>query len=224
MTDWGQAMFVTPGVVVDGELVTTDLVDINLGIRILLGSARTTRTGTIRRRSSPTTRSAIRSTSTTRGTKTTIPQAAEARLRRQLHLGDVVRAGSTSARTIICALDTGGGPFARLWSTALAGLVDIGYVKATGDSVEINAPEDGAQAGGGVRVEGPESGATRSSAIARAPTSRPMRPLRRSTSWSRRFRESTRAAPRRGRSSRCPTRPSAAASTRRCAACSRTTW
>ena len=30
-------MFVTPGVVVDGKLVTTNLVDINLGIRILLG-------------------------------------------------------------------------------------------------------------------------------------------------------------------------------------------
>ena len=39
MTDWGRAMFVTPGVVVDGKLVTTDLVDINLGIRILLGSS-----------------------------------------------------------------------------------------------------------------------------------------------------------------------------------------
>ena len=39
MTDWGRAMYVTPGIVVDGELVTTDLVDINLGIRILLGSS-----------------------------------------------------------------------------------------------------------------------------------------------------------------------------------------
>ncbi len=39
MTDWGRGMFVTPGVVVDGELVTTDLVDINLNIRILLGSS-----------------------------------------------------------------------------------------------------------------------------------------------------------------------------------------
>ena len=38
-TDWGNEMFVTPGVVVDGELVTTNLVDINLGIRILLGSS-----------------------------------------------------------------------------------------------------------------------------------------------------------------------------------------
>src|SRR6266566_4652327 len=39
MDEWGRAMFVTPGVVVDGELVTTSLVDINLGIRILLGSS-----------------------------------------------------------------------------------------------------------------------------------------------------------------------------------------
>jgi hydrogenase large subunit len=39
------------------------------------------------------------------------------------------------------ALDTGGGPIARLWSTALSGLVDIGYVKATGKSVVINLPK-----------------------------------------------------------------------------------
>src|SRR5437867_9875782 len=39
------------------------------------------------------------------------------------------------------ALDSGGGPLARLWSTALAGLVDIGYVKATGQSVIINLPK-----------------------------------------------------------------------------------
>ena len=39
------------------------------------------------------------------------------------------------------ALDTGGGPIARLWSTALSGLVDIGYVKATGTSVQINLPK-----------------------------------------------------------------------------------
>ena len=39
MADWGRKMFVTPGVIVDGELVTTDLVEINLGMRILLGSS-----------------------------------------------------------------------------------------------------------------------------------------------------------------------------------------
>jgi hydrogenase large subunit len=39
MAEWGNAMYVTPGVVVDGKLVTTSLVDINLNIRILLGSS-----------------------------------------------------------------------------------------------------------------------------------------------------------------------------------------
>ncbi|MDQ3465326.1 MAG: nickel-dependent hydrogenase large subunit, partial [Actinomycetota bacterium] len=39
MADWGRKMFVTPGIVVDGKLVTNNLVDINLGIRILLGSS-----------------------------------------------------------------------------------------------------------------------------------------------------------------------------------------
>src|SRR6202011_1765485 len=34
------------------------------------------------------------------------------------------------------ALDTGGGALARMWSTALAGLGDIGYVKAAGTSVQ----------------------------------------------------------------------------------------
>jgi len=39
MAEWGRRMFVTPGVVVFGELVTNSLVDINLNIRILLGSS-----------------------------------------------------------------------------------------------------------------------------------------------------------------------------------------
>ncbi len=38
-------------------------------------------------------------------------------------------------------MDTGGGPIARLWATALAGLVDVGYVKATGTSVKILLPK-----------------------------------------------------------------------------------
>ena len=39
MNEWGKAMYVTPGVIVDGQTVTNNLVDINLGIRILLGSS-----------------------------------------------------------------------------------------------------------------------------------------------------------------------------------------
>ena len=54
------------------------------------------------------------------------------------------------------ALDTGGGPIARFWATALAGLVDIGYVKATGHSVKIYLPKTAIAARGRVRVEDPE--------------------------------------------------------------------
>ena len=39
------------------------------------------------------------------------------------------------------ACDTGGGPFARQWVTAKAGLVDIGYLKATGDSLQMVLPK-----------------------------------------------------------------------------------
>ncbi len=39
MNEWGNKRYVTPGIAIGGELITTDLVDINLKIRILLGSS-----------------------------------------------------------------------------------------------------------------------------------------------------------------------------------------
>ena len=54
------------------------------------------------------------------------------------------------------ALDTGGGPIARLWATALAGLVDIGYIKATGNSVKIYLPKTAIAARSRIRVEDSE--------------------------------------------------------------------
>ena len=39
------------------------------------------------------------------------------------------------------ALDTGGGPIARLWATALAGKVNTPYVRSTGHSVQITLPK-----------------------------------------------------------------------------------
>ena len=139
MTDWGRKMFVTPGIVVDGKLVTNDLVDINLGMRILLGhsyyddwagsgqevfvDARPA--GQPGRHPAPV-------------EPAHHPQAGEAGLARQAY------SWTMSPRwfdgTDHLALDTGGGPIARLWSTALSGLVDTGYVKATGHSVVINLP------------------------------------------------------------------------------------
>ena len=137
MTDWGRKMFVTPGVVVDGKLLTTDLVKINLGIRILLGHSyydnwegkeifvKNDPLGNPVDEHHP-------------WNQHTIPKP-------QKRDFDDKYSWVMSPRWYDgkdhLALDTGGGPLARLWVTALAGLVDIGYVKATGTSVIFNLPK-----------------------------------------------------------------------------------
>jgi hydrogenase large subunit len=138
MERWGNAMFVTPGVVVDGKLVTHSLVDINLGIRILLGSSyyddwteqemfvKTDPLGNQVDRRHP-------------WNQHTNPHPQK----RDMDGGKYswVMSPRWFDGKDHLALDTGGGPLARLWATALAGLVDIGYVKATGTSVKINLPK-----------------------------------------------------------------------------------
>jgi hydrogenase large subunit len=140
MADWGRKQFVTPGVVVDGELVTTSLVDINVGLRILLGSSyyedwtneetfvdRDPLGNPIDKRHP--------------WNQTTIPKPQK----RDLEGGNyswVMSPRWYDERTgDYLALDTGGGAFARLYATALAGLVDTPYVKSTGQSVLINLPK-----------------------------------------------------------------------------------
>src|SRR5258707_758244 len=140
MGDWGRAMFVTPGVVVDGKLVTNDLIDINLGIRILLGSSyyqdwqqggetfvRTDPIGNPVDKRHP-------------WNQTTVPKPQKRDFNGKYTW--VMSPRWFDQRTgDHLALDTGGGPIARLWSTALAGLVDYGYVKSTGHSVKIYLPK-----------------------------------------------------------------------------------
>ncbi len=139
MNEWGKAMYVTPAVIVDGQAVTNNLVDINLGIRILLGSSfyddwedkgkyvKIDPLGNPVDARHP-------------WNQTTIP-----RPQRRDFDGNyswVMSPRWYDKRTgDHLALDTGGGPIARLWATALAGLVDIGYVKATGKSVKIYLPK-----------------------------------------------------------------------------------
>jgi hydrogenase large subunit len=136
MTDWGRKMYVTPGVVVDGKLVTNDLVDINLGIRILLGSSfyRDWEGEEMFVRSDPL---GNRVDARHPWNQHTIPAP-------QKRDFDDKYSWVMSPRWFDgkdhLALDTGGGPLARLWSTALSGLVDIGYIRATGRSVVINLP------------------------------------------------------------------------------------
>jgi hydrogenase large subunit len=143
MDRWGRAMFVTPGVVVDGELVTTSLVDINLGIRILLGSSYY---DDWENEETFVSHDPLGNPVDKRHpwNQTTIPKPQK----RDLEGGKyswVMSPRWFDKRTgDFLALDTGGGAIARLWTTALAGLVDVGYVKATGHSVQINLPKSGA--------------------------------------------------------------------------------
>jgi len=138
MGSWGRKMYVTPGVIVDGELVTTDLVDINLGMRILLGSSfyRDWEGGEQFVKADPL-GNAIDSRHP--WNQTTIPKPQKRDFGGKYTW--VMSPRWVDKRTgAHLALDTGGGPLARLWVTALAGLVDIGYVKATGSSVKILLP------------------------------------------------------------------------------------
>ncbi|MGZ3528920.1 MAG: nickel-dependent hydrogenase large subunit, partial [Vulcanimicrobiaceae bacterium] len=137
MTNWGQRMFVTPGIIVDGKLVTNDLVKINLGIRILLGHSyykdwegeevfvdRDPLGNPVDRRHP--------------WNMHTLPDPQKRDFGGKYSW---VMAPRWFDGTNYLALDTGGGAIARLWSTALNGLVDIGYVKSTGTSVVINLPK-----------------------------------------------------------------------------------
>jgi len=139
MTEWGRAMYVTPGVVVDDKLVTTDLVDINLNIRILLGSSyydswensekfvQKDPLGNPVDQNHP-------------WNQTTIPRPQKRDFGGKYTW--VMSPRWLDKRTgDHLALDTGGGPIARLWATALAGLVDIGYIKSTGRSVKMYLPK-----------------------------------------------------------------------------------
>ena len=137
MADWGKKMFVTPGIVVDGQLVTNNLVDINLGIRILLGS------------------SYYENWTDKDKFVTHDPLGNPVDIHHPWNQHTIPKPGKRNFEDKYSwvmsprwfdgkdhlALDTGGGPLARLWSTALSGLVDTGYVKATGNSVVINLPK-----------------------------------------------------------------------------------
>src|ERR671931_930902 len=139
MEEWGRAMYVTPGVVVDGELVTTSLLDINLGLRILLGSSYYEDWAN---EETYVDRDPLGNPVDKRHpwNQTTIPRPQ----RRDLEGGNyswVMSPRWYDNRTgDHLALDTGGGPIARLWATALADKVDTPFVKATGSSVQINLP------------------------------------------------------------------------------------
>ncbi len=139
MNDWGNAMFVTPGIVVDGELVTTDLVDINLGIRILLGSSfyedwqnsekfvEKDPLGNPVDMRHP-------------WNQTTIPKP-QKRNFDDKYTWVMSPGGSTRGPEITWRWTPGAGRSRASGPRRLAGKVDIGYVKATGHSVKMLLPK-----------------------------------------------------------------------------------
>jgi hydrogenase large subunit len=138
MGNWGRAMYVTPGIVVDGKLVTNDLVDINVGLRILLGSSYYEDWVN----EEPfVTRDPLGNPIDQRHpwNQTTLPVPQKRNFDDKYSW--VMSPRWFDKRTgDHLALDTGGGPLARLWSTALSNLVDTPYVKSTGSSVTISLP------------------------------------------------------------------------------------
>ena len=138
MAAWGRDMLVTPGIVIDGRLVTTDLVDVNLGLRILLGSsfyddwAEGETFVTHDPLGNP-----VDQRHPWNQTTTPRPQGRDFDGKYTWVMSP--RWLDTSSQEHL-ALDTGGGPLARLWVTALAAMVDTPYVKATGDGVRISLP------------------------------------------------------------------------------------
>ncbi len=140
MEKWGRAMRVTPGVVVDGELVTTSLVDINLGMRILLGSSYY---DDWENEETFVSHDPLGNPVDKRHpwNQTTLPKPQK----RDLDGGNYSWVMSPrwyhEASGEHLALDTGGGPFARLYVTALANLVQTTHVQSTGQSVRITLPQ-----------------------------------------------------------------------------------
>ena len=138
LNESGKAMYVTPAVIVDGQAVTNNLVDVNLGIRILLGSSfyDDWQDGEMFVKNDPLGNPVDRRHP---WNQTTTPRPQKRDFNGKYTWVMSPRWFHPQTGEYL-ALDTGGGPIARLWATALAGLVDIGYIKATGQSVKIYLP------------------------------------------------------------------------------------
>ncbi len=139
MNTWGRKMFVSPGIVLDGNLVTRDLVEINLGIRILLGSSfyedwdkaptfveRDPLGNPVDRRHP--------------WNQTTSPKPQRRDFEDKYSWVMSPRWYHAKSGKHL-ALDTGGGALARLWVTALCGEVNLETLRATGNGVEIHLPK-----------------------------------------------------------------------------------
>jgi len=134
LNEWGEKRMVTPGIVVDGELKTTKLVDINVGIEEFVEHSfyekwdgKLVEKDPLGNKLSP----------NHPWNKTTIPKPGPyGKWEEKYTWASTPRWGPDHL-----ALETGGGPLARQWVTAMARKVDTSHLKATGDGVKITIPK-----------------------------------------------------------------------------------
>lgn len=136
MGSYGKQRYVTPGIIVDGRVVTNDLVEINLGMRILLGSSYYDdwQDQPIRVATDPL-GNPVDPRHPWNHDTFPHPQARDLAGKYSWVTSPRWFDGSN-----YLPLDTGGGALGRIWATALSGLVNTPYVRATGHSVRIHIP------------------------------------------------------------------------------------
>lgn len=140
MANWGERMFVTPGVVVDDQLLTTSLVDINVNMRIEKGRSHYKDwidDGEVFVKEDP-----LGNPIDKRHpwNQTTHPKPAKRDFKGEYTWVMAPRWRDPRSGDNL-PLDTGGGALARLWITALAKKVDIGFVQARDGKITINLPK-----------------------------------------------------------------------------------
>ena len=228
MTNWGRKMFVSPGVIRDGELLrTNDLVEDQPGhpdparLLVLRGLGRpgdVRDPGPARQPGRP----------RRPWNQHTIPRPGEARLRRQVQLGHVaalVRRHRPPGRGHRRRADRRGcgRPRSATWSTSLR-CRSTGRQRGDQPAADVSKPRKVRSSGRSRGTRRARRCPTRSSATAPGPTSRPTRRRARCTSSRRRWPRSGPGGRRPGSRSASRTRRTAAGSPRRSAACCRTTW
>ena len=153
MSEWGNRRFVTPGVAINGELVTTDLVEINLMIRILLGSSYFDDWAD---REQPfVTQDPLGNPVDKRHpwNKVTLPKPQKRDYSDKYTWVVSPRMYDKRTDTHVCC-DTGGGPFARQWVTAKAGLRRHRVRQGDGGQPQDGAAQGPLDARDGAGVEG----------------------------------------------------------------------
>ena len=175
MTEWGRKRYITPGVAIGGELITTDLVEINLMIRILLGSLVLRRLGERADVGRPQDPLGNPVDKRHPWNKVTMPKPQKRDFTDKYTLGRVAAHATTSGPTRTSAATPAAGRSPASGARRRPACVDFGYAKATGDSIQMVLPTTRRTARDGARVEGARRSRTRSSATGPGRTTRPTR-------------------------------------------------